>query len=30
LFCGEKAEIAKQRATSLSYTFKSKWEKIKK
>jgi len=29
LFAGEKAELAKQRATVLSYTFKSKWEKIK-
>ncbi|MCW3075787.1 MAG: hypothetical protein JWO32_396 [Bacteroidetes bacterium] len=29
LFTGEKAEMAKQRATSLAYTFKSKWEKIK-
>ena len=29
LFAGEKAEMAKQRATSLAYTFKSKWEKIK-
>lgn len=26
LFAGEKAEMAKQRATSLAYTFKSKWE----
>lgn len=26
LFKGEKAEMAKQRATVLSYTFKSKWE----
>lgn len=25
LFAGEKAEMAKQRATVLSYTFKSKW-----
>lgn len=30
LYKGEKAEMAKQRATSLTYTFKSKWEKIKK
>lgn len=29
LFAGEKAELAKQRATVLSFTFKSKWEKIK-
>lgn len=29
LFSGEKAEMAKQRATVLTYTFKSKWEKIK-
>jgi hemoglobin len=29
LFSGEKADMAKQRATVLSYTFKSKWEKIK-
>ena len=29
LFKGEKAEMAKQRATSLTYTFKSKWEKIR-
>lgn len=29
LFVGEKAEMAKQRATVLSFTFKSKWEKIK-
>lgn len=29
LFNGEKAEMAKQRATSLTYTFKSKWEKIR-
>ena len=28
LFNGEKAELAKQRATVLSYTFKSKWEKL--
>lgn len=26
LFSGEKADMAKQRATSLAYTFKSKWE----
>jgi hemoglobin len=30
LYAGEKAELAKQRATSLAYTFKSKWEHIKK
>ena len=30
LFNGENAEKAKQRATVLSYTFKSKWETIKK
>lgn len=29
LFAGEKADLAKQRATVLSYTFKSKWEKLK-
>jgi hemoglobin len=29
LFAGEKAELAIQRATVLTYTFKSKWEKIK-
>ncbi len=29
LFAGEKAELAKQRATVLAYTFKSKWEKLK-
>jgi hemoglobin len=29
LFKGETAELAKQRAISLTYTFKSKWEKIK-
>jgi hemoglobin len=29
LFSGEKAELAKQRATSLAYTFKSKWQKLK-
>jgi hemoglobin len=28
LFQGEKAELAKQRATVLTYTFKSKWEKL--
>lgn len=28
LFLGERAEMAKQRATALSYTFKSKWEKM--
>jgi hemoglobin len=30
LFTGEKAELAKQRATILTFTFKSKWEKVKK
>ncbi|MBL7902589.1 MAG: group III truncated hemoglobin [Bacteroidia bacterium] len=30
LFMGEKAELAIQRATVLSYTFKSKWEHLKK
>ena len=29
LFAGEKADTAKQRATTLAYTFKSKWEKMK-
>ncbi len=29
LFTGEKAEMAKQRATVLTFTFKSKWQKIK-
>jgi hemoglobin len=29
LFTGEKAELAKQRATVLAYTFKSKWETLK-
>jgi hemoglobin len=29
LFKGEKAELAKQRATVLAFTFKSKWEKMK-
>ena len=29
LFKGEKAEMAKQRATTLTFTFKSKWEKMK-
>jgi hemoglobin len=29
LFKGEKAELAKQRATVLAFTFKSKWEKLK-
>lgn len=29
LFIGEKAELAKQRATVLTYTFKSKWERLK-
>ncbi len=28
LFVGEKAELAKQRATVLTHTFKSKWQKI--
>jgi hemoglobin len=28
LFEGEKAAMAKQRATILTYTFKSKWEKL--
>jgi hemoglobin len=28
LFQGEKADLAKQRATVLAYTFKSKWEKL--
>jgi hemoglobin len=28
-FKGEKAELAKSRATVLAYTFKSKWEKLK-
>ncbi len=28
LFKGEKAELAKQRATVLAFTFKSKWEKL--
>jgi hemoglobin len=28
LFAGEKAELAKQRATVLAFTFKSKWAKI--
>jgi hemoglobin len=30
LFSGEKAELAKLRATSLAYTFKTKWEHLKK
>ncbi|MCU0360579.1 MAG: group III truncated hemoglobin [Bacteroidia bacterium] len=30
LFKGEKADLAIQRATVLSYTFKSKWEHLKK
>ncbi len=29
LFSGEIADMAKTRATSLTYTFKSKWEKIR-
>lgn len=29
LFSGETADMAKQRATSLAYTFKSKWQKLK-
>lgn len=29
LYQGEKAELAKQRAQVLAYTFKAKWEKIK-
>lgn len=29
LYHGEKADLAKQRATVLAFTFKSKWEKIK-
>lgn len=29
LFRGEKADLAKQRATVLAFTFKSKWEKLK-
>lgn len=29
LFAGDKAELAKQRATVLAFTFKSKWEKLK-
>jgi hemoglobin len=29
LFKGEKADLAKQRATVLAFTFKSKWEKMK-
>jgi len=30
LFKGEKAELAKQRATVLAFTFKSKWEQMKR
>lgn len=30
LFTGETAELAKQRATVLAFTFKSKWEQLKK
>ncbi|MBA3680740.1 MAG: group III truncated hemoglobin [Bacteroidetes bacterium] len=30
LFKGEKADLAKQRATVLAFTFKSKWEQMKK
>jgi len=30
LFKGEKADLAKQRATVLAHTFKSKWEHLKK
>ncbi len=30
LFKGEKAELAKQRATVLTHTFKSKWESLKR
>lgn len=29
LFKGEKADLAKQRATVLAFTFKGKWEKMK-
>jgi hemoglobin len=29
LFAGEKAEMAKQRATVITFTFKSKWQKLK-
>jgi hemoglobin len=29
LFKGDTAELAKQRATTLAYTFKSKWKQIK-
>jgi hemoglobin len=29
LYRGEKADLAKQRATVLAFTFKSKWEQIK-
>src|SRR6187402_2561897 len=29
LFAGEKAELAKQRATVLTHTFKSKWAQIR-
>jgi len=30
LFMGEKADLAKQRATVLAFTFKSKWESMNK
>ncbi|MCE3228495.1 MAG: hypothetical protein K0S32_3046 [Bacteroidetes bacterium] len=30
LYRGEKAELAKQRASVLAFTFKSKWEHLKK
>jgi hemoglobin len=30
LYTGPLAEMAKQRATVLAYTFKSKWEQLKK
>lgn len=30
LFKGERAELAKQRATTLAFTFKSKWSALKK
>jgi hemoglobin len=30
LFSGEKAELAKQRAEVLTFTFRSKWEHLKK
>lgn len=29
LFAGEKAEMAKQRATVIAYTFKNKWQTLK-